>query len=201
MLACKEARNTMHEAYSAKLGATAIASNSTVVEDASALEVASLHKRRRSSLAPQRVNYNDDIFYLVNGLYVLDHPQNTGRIDLASITTLMLLRTWFNDIVWNLDPEPRLQSLSAPKSIIIVDPKHFKERRTNHYGDVDNFGRWAVRTPTFFERFDKKAISIALTKEFHNWFDKRMKSLSKLKEVAVYDARFPGWYLPRDQER
>ncbi|KAH7323823.1 hypothetical protein BKA65DRAFT_511544 [Rhexocercosporidium sp. MPI-PUGE-AT-0058] len=198
MLACKEARDVMHELYFPK--ADILESVSTVSEHFQTAASVSFAKGSLTSLSRQRINYDDDIFYFSNGLHSLSDLGTIELIVHASIKTIMIPMLDFNDMIQKNSHHYyviALQMLPGLKSIIILDFIHHKLYRslsppqpTRGYGsDYLNFVFWLeVESPGSFEPFDKNAINTCYSRGFQDWVDREMKHFLKPKDIRIYYA-------------
>ncbi|KAK0117811.1 hypothetical protein ONS95_012135 [Cadophora gregata] len=125
MITCKEFKEVLYEVCFASVKFAAKINN--IAENVEAPEVVNFKKEARPSMASQHISYDDDVFYLTNGIGYLADLERRSPIPLASIKRVMIPHKIYNEII-SVDSEPYdviLQALTGLGQIILLHfPKH-----------------------------------------------------------------------------
>ncbi|PVH79548.1 hypothetical protein DL98DRAFT_630954 [Cadophora sp. DSE1049] len=180
MVTCKEFKKVLCEECFAHLKTPT--RNNTITENNETPEVVNFKKEAIPSLASQRVNFNDDIFYLTNGLDYLEILERKSPIPIASIKRVLIPREIFDDIIYD-DMEPydvMLQTLTGLEQIIILDfpqhtfPSHYMDcvRKPSRGYTEEQFNAWpwlSLEPPTSIEPYYIMEYDDRYTSRFHDW--------------------------------
>ncbi|KAH7371892.1 hypothetical protein BKA64DRAFT_268828 [Cadophora sp. MPI-SDFR-AT-0126] len=125
MLTCKEFKEVLYEECLAHLRTTTRGNINTEINEMT--EVVNFKKVAIPSLASQRLNHDDDIFYLPHDIHHLENLEWKCPVPLALIKRIMISQNMYDDIIGDED-EPYdviLQPLTGLKQIVVFDfPKH-----------------------------------------------------------------------------
>ncbi|KAK0122864.1 hypothetical protein ONS96_009891 [Cadophora gregata f. sp. sojae] len=125
MITCKEFKEVLYEVCFASVKFAAKINN--IAENVEAPEVVNFKKEARPSMASQHISYDDDVFYLTNGIGYLADLERRSPIPLASIKRVMIPHKIYNEII-SVDSEPQLgKGGNGPYWGKKVDKEKFKK--------------------------------------------------------------------------